>query len=125
MQRKKKRLLVVDDKQDILEFLKVILEEEGYTVDTTDKDDYLEKLNDILPDLILLDMLLSGKDGREIVKYLKMQEKTKHIPIILFSAHPSAQGFAKQAGADDFVAKPFEIDILLNKIEQYLKSLQL
>ena len=119
MQRIKKRLLVVDDEQDILEFLKVILEEEGYTVDTTDKDEYLEKLNnDILPDLI---MLLSGKDGREIVKYLKMLEKTKHIPIILFSAHPSAQGFAKQAGADDFVAKPFEIDLLLNKIAQYLK----
>ncbi len=122
MQRKKKRLLIVDDEQDILEFLKIILEEDGYTVDTTDKDDYQEKLNnDILPDLILLDMLLSGKDGREIVKYLKMQEKTKHIPIILFSAHPSAQGFAKQAGADDFVAKPFEIDLLLNKIAQYLK----
>ena len=121
MQRKKKRLLVVDDEQDILEFLKIILEEDGYTVDTTDKDDYLEKLNDILPDLILLDMLLSGKDGREIVKYLKMHEKTKHIPIILFSAHPGAQGFAKQAGADDFVAKPFEIDLLLNKIAQYLK----
>jgi len=122
MQRKKKRLLVVDDEQDILEFLKIILEEDGYTVDTTDKDDYQEKLNnDILPDLILLDMLLSGKDGREIVKYLKMHEKTKHIPIILFSAHPGAQGFAKQAGADDFVAKPFEIDLLLNKIAQYLK----
>src|SRR5207245_4606433 len=120
MQNKKKRILVVDDEQDILEFLKIILEEDGYTVDTTDKDDYQEKLNnDILPDLILLDMLLSGKDGREIVKYLKMQEKTKHIPIILFSAHPSAQGFAKQAGADDFVEKPFEIDVLLNKIAKY------
>jgi len=45
MQRKKKRLLVVDDEQDILEFLKIILEEDGYTVDTTDKDDYQEKLN--------------------------------------------------------------------------------
>lgn len=122
MQSKKKKLLVVDDEQDILEFLKVILEEEGYIVVTTDKDDYLEQLNnDILPDLILLDMLLSGKDGREIVKYLKMQEKTKHIPVIMFSAHPSAQEITRQAGADDFVAKPFEIDQLLNKIAQHLK----
>src|SRR5207247_10131478 len=121
MQRKKKRLLVVDEEQDILEFLKVILEEEGYTVDTTDKDDYLEKLNDILPDLILLDMLLSGKDGREIVKYLKMHEKTRHIPVIMFSAHPSAKESALQAGADDFVSKPFEIELLLNKIAQYLR----
>jgi CheY-like chemotaxis protein len=122
MLSKKKKLLVVDDEQDILEFLKVIFEDEGYIVVTTDKDDYLEGLNnDTLPDLILLDLLLSGQDGREIVKHLKMQEHTKHIPIIMFSAHPGAQEITRQAGADDFVAKPFEIDLLLNKIEQYLK----
>jgi DNA-binding response OmpR family regulator len=121
MQSKKKKLLVIDDEQDILEFLKVILEDEGYFVDTTDKDDYLEKLrSDTLPDLILLDMLLSGKDGRDIVKDIKMQEKTKHIPVIMFSAHPHAREITRQAGADDFVAKPFEIDLLLNTIAQYL-----
>jgi CheY-like chemotaxis protein len=122
MQNKQKTLLVVDDEQDILEFLKVILEEEGYTAVTTDKGDYLEKLkHGGLPDLILLDMLLSGKDGREIVKYLKRQEKTRHIPVIMFSAHPSAKESALQAGADDFVSKPFEIELLLNKIAQYLR----
>ncbi len=122
MQSQKKKLLVVDDEADILEFLKVILEDEGYTVVTTDKDDYLEKLqDDTLPDLILLDLLLSGKDGRDIVRYLKMNEKTKHIPIIMFSAHPSAREITKQAGADDFVAKPFEIDLFLKKVAQYLK----
>ena len=121
MQSKKKKLLVVDDEQDILEFLKVILEDEGYIVVTSDKDDYLERIHDdTLPDLILLDMLLSGKDGRDIVKYLKKQEKTRHIPVIMFSAHPSAREITKQAGADDFVAKPFEIDLLLNKIAQFL-----
>ena len=122
MQSQKKKVLVVDDEADILEFLKVILEDEGYTVVTTDKDDYLEKLqDDTLPDLILLDLLLSGKDGREIVKYLKSNEKTHHIPVIMFSAHPSAREITKQAGADDFVAKPFEIDLFLKKIAQYLK----
>jgi CheY-like chemotaxis protein len=122
MQSQKKKLLVVDDDADILEFLKVILEDEGYTVVTTDKDDYLEKLQDEpLPHLILLDLLLSGKDGREIVKYLKTNEKTNHIPVIMFSAHPSAREITKQAGADDFVAKPFEIDLFLKKVAQYLK----
>jgi len=125
MQSKKKKLLIVDDDEDILEFLKVILEEEGYSVITTDKDDYLEKLHDdSLPDLILLDLLLSGKDGREIVAYLKMQENTKHIPVIMFSAHPNAQEMSSNAGADDFVAKPFEIDLLLSKIAKHLKWLQ-
>jgi CheY-like chemotaxis protein len=122
MQSQKKKVLVVDDEADILEFLKVILEDEGYTVVTTDKDDYLEKLqDDTLPDLILLDLLLSGKDGREIVKYLKSNEKTHQIPVIMFSAHPSAREITKQAGADDFVAKPFEIDLFLKKVAQYLK----
>ncbi len=123
MQSQKKKLLVVDDEADILEFLKVILEDEGYAVVTTDKDDYLEKLqDDTLPDLILLDLLLSGKDGRDIVKHLKMNEATHHIPVIMFSAHPSAREITKQAGADDFVAKPFEIDLLLKKVAQHLKE---
>lgn len=115
------KILVVDDEPDILEFLQVILEEEGYAVIPTDKGEYVEALrNGGLPDLILLDVLLSGKDGREIVKQLKSQEKTKHIPVIMFSAHPSAEKTAREAGADDFIAKPFEIDQLLVKIARFL-----
>ncbi|HYK84617.1 MAG TPA: response regulator [Ktedonobacteraceae bacterium] len=118
----RKKILVVDDEPDILEFLQVILEEEGYAVITTDKGEYVEALNNGgLPDLILLDMLLSGKDGREIVKQLKSQEKTKHIPVIMFSAHPSAEETARKAGADDFLAKPFEMDQLLEKITGCLR----
>lgn len=121
MQSKHKKILVVDDEPDILEFLETILQEEGYTVVTTDKGECLEKLHDgSLPDLILLDVLLSGNDGREIVKHLKRQEETKHIPVIMFSAHPSAEQTAVKAGAEDFVAKPFDINFLLRKIEQYL-----
>lgn len=121
MQRISKRILIVDDEPDILEFLQVILEEEGYTVVTSDKAEYLEQLhNGGLPHLILVDVLLSGKDGREIVKYLKSQEETKVIPIIMFSAHPSAEQTALKAGAEDFLAKPFDIDVLLAKIAQYL-----
>lgn len=121
MESASKRVLVVDDEPDILEFLQIILEEEGYEVVTSDKADYLEQLhNGGLPHLILVDVLLSGKDGREIVKYLKSQPETKQIPIIMFSAHPSAEGTARQAGADDFLAKPFNIDVLLEKIARFL-----
>ncbi len=121
MQNTSKRILVVDDDPDILEFLQVILEEEGYTAVTSDKGEYLEQLhNGGLPHLILLDMLLSGKDGRDIVKYLKSQQETRHIPVIMFSAHPSAEETARRAGADDFLAKPFSIDVLLAKIAHYL-----
>lgn len=120
MQSKHKKILVVDDEPDILEFLQIIFEEEGFVVVTTEKGEYLEKLNNGgLPDIILLDMLLSGKDGREIVKSLKSREKTKHIPVIMFSAHPGAGQTALAAGADDFVEKPFDIDVLLQKIAHY------
>jgi|SRR5579859_2223535 len=121
MQRTQKKILVIDDELDILEFLQELLEQEDYTVVTIDKAEYLEKLHDEgLPDLILLDVLLSGKDGREIVKHLKSQQETRHIPVIMFSAHPSAEGTARAAGADDFVAKPFELDELLEKVAHYL-----
>jgi DNA-binding response OmpR family regulator len=118
---KQKKILLVDDDPDILEFLQELLEMEGYAVATTGKAEYVEKLHDGdgLPDLIILDVLLSGKDGREIVKHLKRQKETRHIPVIMFSAHPSAERTARAAGADDFVAKPFEIDEVLAKIEKY------
>jgi DNA-binding response OmpR family regulator len=121
MQKTPKRLLVVDDEPDILEFLQIILEEEGYEVVTSEKGEYLEQLqHGGLPHLILVDVLLSGKDGRAIVKYLKSQQETKHIPIIMFSAHPSAEETARLAGANDFLAKPFHIDALLAKIAHLL-----
>lgn len=121
MQRTPKRLLIVDDEPDIIEFLRIILEDEGYEVVMSDKGEFLEQLhNGGLPHLILVDVLLSGKDGREVVKYLKSQQETKHIPVIMFSAHPSAQEMAWQAGAEDFLAKPFVIDDLLAKIAHFL-----
>src|SRR5436305_5037345 len=121
MQGKHKKILVVEDDPDTVEFLRELLELEGYTVATTDKAEYVEKLHSSdLPNLILLDVLLSGKDGREIVKYLKRQEETRHIPVIMFSAHPSAEKTARQAGADDFIAKPFEVDELLEMMERWV-----
>lgn len=121
MQSGRKKILVVDDEPDILGFLQVILEEEGYAVLTSDKGEFLEQLhNGGLPDLILVDVLLSGKDGRAIVRHLRSQQETRRIPIIMFSAHPGSEQTARQAGADDFLAKPFEIDDLLAKVASYL-----
>ena len=83
---------------------------------------FLEQLhNDRLPHLMLVDVLLSGKDGRAIVKHLKSQPETMHIPVIMFSAHPNVQETVLQAGAEDFVAKPFVIDELLAKIAHFLQ----
>lgn len=116
-------ILVVDDDPDILDALRLLLEDEGYRVQTTEKGEYAESLRDgngDLPDLIILDVLLSGRDGRVICRTLKSQDETAHIPIVMISAHPSAADSAVEVGADAFVAKPFSIDDLLATIAALL-----
>lgn len=118
-----KNILVVDDDPDILDALQFTLEDAGYAVVTSLKGDYAENLRDGnggLPDLIILDVLLSGKDGRLICRKLKSQDETRHIPIIMISAHPGARESVKEVGADDFLAKPFDVDALLARIAHHL-----
>lgn len=119
-----KKILVVDDDPDILDALQLTLEDAGYAVTTSEKGEYAENLpattNGALPDLIILDVLLSGMDGRTICQKLKGQVDTRHIPIIMISAYPNARQSVTNVGADDFLAKPFEIDALLEKVAKYV-----
>ena len=86
-----KKILVVDDDKDILDALQIVLENEGFVVVKNFKgDETYQVVNMSKPDLILLDVLMSGKDGRVICKKLKSSKESKDIPIILMSAHPSA-----------------------------------
>jgi DNA-binding response OmpR family regulator len=122
MDQQAKKILVVDDDPDILDALRFLLEDAGYEVKTTEKGEYAENLRDTnggLPDVIILDVLLSGKDGRIICQKLKSQEDTKRVPIIMISAHPNAKQSVSAVGADDFIAKPFDMDELLAKVAEY------
>lgn len=116
-------ILVVDDDPGILDALHVLFESEGYRVHTCEKGDYVEALRDdigTLPDLIVLDVLLSGKDGRTICRTLKSQDATRRIPVVMISAHPGAEQSVKEVGADAFVAKPFAIDAMLDTVADLL-----
>jgi DNA-binding response OmpR family regulator len=116
-------ILVVDDDPGILDALRFLFEEEGYRVLTNEKGDHAESLRDEnggLPDLIVLDVLLSGKDGRLICQKLKRQRETRHIPIVMISAHPDAERSTMEVGADAFIAKPFAIDDLLATVAALL-----
>jgi DNA-binding response OmpR family regulator len=116
-----KKVLVIDDDLDILEAVQMILESGGYDCDITTKgDETYKKIAEYTPDLIILDVLLSGNDGRRICENLKKDDKTKDIPIIMISAHPSAKNSVKQCGADSFIAKPFSIKVLLSEVESYI-----
>jgi DNA-binding response OmpR family regulator len=116
------RILVVDDDPDILDAIRFTLEDEGDAVTTTEKGEYAENLHDGnggLPDLIILDVLLSGKDGRTICRHLKGRDDTQHIPIIMISAHPDAADSAVEVGADAFLAKPWDIDELIALVARF------
>src|ERR1039458_7018872 len=115
-----KKIIVADDDPAILHSIKMLLEDEGYRVETAVGDKTAQSVKEHLPDLLLLDIWMSGMDGRDICKHLKSQASTKHIPIIMISAQLDTEKIAKEAGADDFVTKPFDIFKLLEKIEQYV-----
>ena len=115
------KILVVDDDLDILVVMEILLSMKGFEVEVTSKWEHTyDKVNTFKPDLILLDVLISGNDGRTICKKLKSQEETKHIPIIMFSAHPSAEATIAEYGANDFIAKPFDVNDLMSKIKVHL-----
>ncbi|HVT01123.1 MAG TPA: response regulator [Patescibacteria group bacterium] len=117
-----KKIIVVDDDPAILEVIKIILEENDYDVRTSSNSGFINNIDNDLPDLILLDVLLSGEDGRIITKKLKQGAKTKNIPVVMISAHPSANTSVYEAGADDFIPKPFDIDYLLEVVDRNIAS---
>ncbi len=116
------RILVADDDQAILDATKLFLEYEGYEVLTAFDGDIIPKIQRELPDIILLDIWLSGTNGAEIARYLKQQEHTRHIPIILFSANRDIEQLAKKACAEDALIKPFDLMDLLEKVQKYTED---
>jgi CheY-like chemotaxis protein len=114
----KKKVLIADDDPAILDALQLMLEDEGYDVRTSENGESIKQLKDF-PDVLLLDIWMSGIDGRDICKALKSSEETKHIPVIMISANRDTEQIAREAGADDFLTKPFEMDQLLEKVKKY------
>jgi DNA-binding response OmpR family regulator len=115
-----KKILVIDDDKDILEALQLILEGEGYYVQTATKEfEALSQLSSFVPDLVILDVLLSGEDGRVVCEKIKNNTNYSHIPVLMMSAHLTAKDSSYNMGADSFLAKPFDIAELLQKINQF------
>jgi DNA-binding response OmpR family regulator len=116
-----KRILAVDDNQDILEILKYVLEDSGYEVDTLSSGHhFFEKIQEHTPDLILLDVMLGDMDGRELCKNVKNAEETHNIPVIMISASHNLGNIHQTCAPDAFIAKPFDIKVLLNTVDQKL-----
>jgi DNA-binding response OmpR family regulator len=117
------RILVLDDDPDIGTMIKMMLEYKGYAVTVSDRAEQAEEVlrnNNI--DLIIMDMLLSGVNGTDICTELKENNSTSHIPIMMISAHPNAKEICLQAGADEFISKPFDMQDILLKIDNLVNS---
>lgn len=121
MNNQKPKILAIDDDEGILQALQFMLEMEGYEVILDDGRAVFNKIA-FKPNLIILDMIIPGIDGRMLAKRIKSQPEFKNIPIIFMSAHPSASKEYKKYGADDFLAKPFDNDMLLGLIKRYLNT---
>jgi len=117
------KLLIVDDSTDLLDAMELILAQKGYTIKTLPGNtNIFKEITDFSPDLLILDIFLAGKDGREICKELRKIVEKKYLSIIMFSASPKALEDYKSYGADDYLEKPFGINNLIEKIEYVLSS---
>ncbi len=117
------RVLIVDDNSDILWVVEIVLKRYGFEVMALPKgEDVIPKVKIFNPQLILLDVFLSGIDGIEVCNILKSNPNTKDIPVIMFSAHTNFSEIQKFCHADDFIAKPFDVNELVKKINYQIDT---
>jgi len=115
-----KKILIIEDDEDILEIVSCILEEEGYAITILTHGDVIDEIRANLPDLILCDIWLPKRKGTEICKILKSDPLTAHIPFIVISTVMNLPQIASKCGADAYIEKPFQIKELVNIVKTYL-----
>jgi two-component system, sensor histidine kinase and response regulator len=120
------RILAVDDTQDNLILVQAILESEGYEIDlASDGIKALQQIDQYPPDLIMLDVMMPGIDGYEVTRRIRKNPAISYIPILLITAfHQSSVVEGLDAGADDFIRKPFDTDELLARVRSLLRLKQ-
>ena len=117
------KILVVDDEQDVLDVLRLVLAKSGYEVLTaTSGMEGLTQAESQLPDLIVLDIMMQQMDGWEVLKLLKLDERTSSIPVVILSARVEPKDMIRglQEGAIDYVTKPFAVREILTKVAALL-----
>lgn len=119
----KHKILIVDDDMDVLTSMIILLRNNGYQVEgTLNGEETIVRTGRFRPDLIIMDVLLSDLNGKDICKKLKEDNETKSIPVILISANEQLEKAIKDCGANSFINKPFKIPYLLHEVEDYLQQ---
>ena len=120
----KKKILIVDDEIDIVETLKFILEDAGYQCYCAfDGEEGLNLAREIMPDLMILDVMMPKINGYKISRLLKYDNKYKNIPIMMITARSQDEDklIGEETGVNEYITKPFEIDYVV-KVNEYLKA---
>ena len=119
-----KKILILDDNKDILEMMKIALEDEGHEVEClTNTDDIYKAVQTIDPDLVIVDYILEGINGGEFCHQIKSHPDTAHIPVIMVSGHQRVlESLGSTYGADVFIAKPFSLEEIVNSVSDRLQK---
>ncbi len=118
-----KKILIVDDEQDIVETLKFMLEAQGYECYCAyDGETGLSMAKEIIPDLMILDVMMPKMNGYKISRLLKYDAKYKDIPILMITARSQEEDklIGQETGANEYITKPFDLDEVIEKVKEYL-----
>lgn len=120
-----KKILIVDDEQDIVESLKFVLEASDYICYCAyNGEDGLRLAKEIIPDLMILDVMMPKINGYKISRLLKFDNKYKDIPILMVTARTQMEDklIGEETGVDEYITKPFELDDIVRIVDSYLKK---
>lgn len=117
----RKSVFVLEDNPDLRELFTILLEEESYEVNSfEDVSSFNKFISAALPDIFLLDVMLPDGNGADICQELKSCPRTSHIPVILMSANTTIADIKHHCHAEDFIAKPFDINDFIRKVNRYV-----
>lgn len=118
-----KKILIVDDEQDIVESLKFVLESADYSCYCAyNGEDGLKLAKDIMPDLMILDVMMPKINGYKISRLLKYDNKYKDIPILMITARAQDEDklIGEETGVNEYITKPFDLDDVVDRVKKYL-----
>lgn len=120
MKSKERKVFIFDDNEELLELCTLILEGLGCNIKTSaTSNNIIEQVSGFMPDIIFMDNWLPDISGIEATQKLKANKELQHIPVIYFSANNNVSELAREAGADDYLSKPFDIVDLENIVKKY------
>lgn len=117
----KKKILICDDEEGIIEIMSIVLSEKGYEIKSMQNvQDIFSIIEKWKPDLIFMDLWMPEISGDEVVRELKRNQKTAAIPVIIVTANRDSEKIAKSIHADNYISKPFDITELEKMAEKYI-----